>query len=199
MNRFMDIRAGMTQLFLKTIINITRETRLCQTKAGILADMRAAATRSRVSVLANLALLLCAAHGCKRDGAIDGFAKWRFGVTTVKDGVSCVPRKSGLTYCSQNGPVTIAEQTASVDLYFRGTSDDAPLTEILLAITHCRPDPVGKALVTKLGEANEKKQTKLFWRGEKAVIVAELPGEEDECLIHFVEPGDHARIGELEK
>jgi hypothetical protein len=144
------------------------------------------------------AAIATAASGCKREeAAIDGIGQYHLNKTQLKDGVVCRPIEDGLTYCSNNPQLTIAEQLAQVDLYFRGAEETAPLVEILIAVNRCKPQAIEMALNTQLGTAGTQLDNKLFWEGKAAVIVAQLPAPDGVCEINFVAPKEKERIAQL--
>jgi hypothetical protein len=152
-----------------------------------------------VVVLA-LAFALAPLSACKKEaGPIDGIGAWHIGKTKVAQGTICQPQEnSDLTWCSHNPEMVIAEHRASVDLYFRGAGDAAVLVEILLAMAQpCNTEALDKWLTHRLGAASEKRGLALVWRGEAATIVGLLPARDGECLIHFLDPKDQKRLGEL--
>ncbi len=159
--------------------------------------------RSRVTkdafLGALLVLLTSGLSGCKQPPSpIDGYGKWRFGITTAKDGIACSKRDT-YTFCSNNGPVVIAEQKTNINLYFDGVESTSPLSEIELAIPRCRPQSVARALLTKLGKPTETTKAKMRWLGSHSTILALVPAEDDECLVYFLRPTDKTRAAELWK
>ena len=151
-------------------------------------------------------LLVCAAAaaaglgGCKRAKApIDGIGPWHVGKTTVADGYVCQPQKDGTTWCSNQPEMVIAEQRATVDLYFRGHDKTSKLEEILLALGSCNTEALDKWLTSKLGPAAENREKALVWPGKAATVVALLPAADGECRIHFVRPDAKDRIAQIVK
>ena len=149
--------------------------------------------------LAVIAALTAAVACKKKEGPIDGIGAWHLGKTRVAQGTICQPQEgSDLTWCSHNPEMVIAEHRASVDLYFRGKGEDAVLVEILLAMAQpCNTEALDKWLTHRLGAASDKRGPALVWRGEAATIVGLLPARDGECLIHFLDPKDDKRLGEL--
>lgn len=151
------------------------------------------------------ALLLCAAagaaagpSGCKRaKSPIDGIGPWHVGKTTVADGYVCQPQKDGTTWCSNQPEMIIAEQRATVDLYFRGHDKTSRLEEILLALGTCNTEAVDKWLTSKLGPAPEHREKALVWPGKASTVLALLPAADGECRIHFVRPDADKRIAQI--
>jgi hypothetical protein len=134
-----------------------------------------------------LVLVLASLAACKADDpGFDGIGPWHVGRTPVKDAIRCDPDGSepDLRWCYLNPELTFAEMRATVDLYFRGTGDDAPLAEILLGIDRCDLERMDKALSSKLGPAPERHGTTFVWRQPKAVIVARMPSAKGECEQH---------------
>ena len=126
---------------------------------------------------------------CKRKRAkINGIGEWVIGKTTLASS-QCLSAKDGeLSWCTNNHGVGIGHQTATVDLYFRGHQDNAPLIEIHLAIRGCQVEQARAALVEILEEPHVSVDLTLFWDETKAVVVARLPARHGLCLIHFVAP-----------
>ena len=150
--------------------------------------------------LAVLAALTAAVSCSKKEGAIDGIGTWHLGKSKVSEGTICQPQKGDLVWCSHQPEMVIAEHRASVDLYFRGPGEDARLVEILLAVGQpCNTEAIDRWLTSKLGAASGTRGKAMVWSGEKATIAALLPAKDGECRIHFLDPKDAARLGELEK
>lgn len=150
--------------------------------------------RYLVALAATLASLSCS----KKEGPIDGIGEWHIGKTRVTEGTICQPQKGDLTWCSHQPEMTIAEHRASVDLYFRGQGDDARLVEILLAMSQpCNTEALDRWLTSKLGAASGTRGKALVWTTKAATIAALLPAKDGECRIHFLDPRDEARLGEL--
>ena len=91
----------------------------------------------------------------------------------------------------------IGDQPAAVSLYFTGQTDDAPLTEIALAIRGCDTEKTEKALVNALGPASDRKDKQLFWVKKAMFVSARLRLEGTACDVSFVDPADQARVDEL--
>ena len=155
----------------------------------------------RLSVAALLLPVALAGVACKKKEApIDGIGPWHLGKSTASEGTICQPQESGLTWCSHNPEMMIAEHRATVDLYFRGHEPTAPLVEILLALSApCNPEAIDKWLTHRLGPASRSSGRAILWDGKAAVIIAMLPAPGGECRIHFVAPEDGARRAALEK
>lgn len=146
------------------------------------------------------ALLAASAAACdKKEAPIDGIGPWHIGRTQKKEGTICRPVEDGLTYCSQNPEMSIAEHRATVDLYFRGAEDTSPLVEILLALGACNAEAVDRWLTSKLGTASEQRGRALVWPGSgaRATVVALLPSRDGVCEVHFLEPTDEKRLAQL--
>jgi hypothetical protein len=141
-----------------------------------------------------------AASCSKKEGPIDGIGGWHIGKTKVTEGTICQPQQNDLIWCSHQPELTIAEHRASVDLYFRGKGDDAVLVEILVAMSQpCNTEALDRWLTNKLGAASGTRGKALVWTGKASTIAALLPAKDGECRIHFLDPGDQARLTELEK
>ena len=160
-------------------------------------------SEARAVRLGRAAVLLAAlaAAACdKKEAPIDGIGPWHLGKSEASQGTICQPQDSGLTWCSHNPEMSVAEHRASVDLYFRGHEPGAKLVEILLALSApCRPEAVERWLSSRLGAAAATYRDGIVWRGPAATIVALLPAPDGECRIHFIDPGDEARRAVLEK
>ena len=143
-------------------------------------------------------LAVCAAGACKRkERPIDGIGPWHIGRSVKSEGTICRPVEGGLTYCSHNPEMSIAEHRATVDLYFRGHEDSAPLNEILLALGPCDAEAVDRWLTTRLGMASSQRGRALVWSGPASTAVALLPASDGICEIHFLDPKDAARLAQL--
>jgi hypothetical protein len=144
-----------------------------------------------------LAATLIPAAACDKKTEIDGVGSWHLGGTTRKDGYVCTPQSDGITFCSQQPPMAIAEQEADVLLYFKGHEKSAPLIEIILSIDRCKPEGVVLALESQLGAAHEIEGNMRVWTGKAAVILAQLPTKDGRCEISFVDPTDTKRIAQI--
>jgi hypothetical protein len=143
-------------------------------------------------------LLAMAMPACSRkQGAIDGIGEWHLGKTQKKEGYVCTPQPDGITFCSSQPQMTIAEQAADVLLYFAGDRDDSLLVEIILSINRCRPEGVALAFENQLGPPTEIAGTVRVWSGKAAMIIAQLPASDGRCEINFVDPRDQKRIGQI--
>lgn len=153
----------------------------------------------RAAILA--ALLTFALTACsKKEGDVDGIGEWHIGKTKVSEGFVCTPWENGMTFCSNQPPKNIADHTATVDLYFRGHGEDAPLVEILLAVQGaCNTESLDKWLSSKLGSAPTRRGKAFVWPGKAATVAALLPAADGECRVHFLDPKDETRLAELEK
>lgn len=145
-----------------------------------------------------IVLLLLAVAGCKKKEApIDGIGPWHIGRSVKSEGTICRPVEDGLTYCSHNPEMVIAEHRATVDLYFRGAEESAPLVEILLALGPCDAEAIDRWLTTKLGAASGQRGRALVWTGPAATVAALLPARDGICQVHFLQPGDEKRLARL--
>lgn len=156
---------------------------------------------SRMARSILVALLLAALlAGCeKKQAPIDGIGPWHIGRSVKSEGTICRPLKDGMTYCSHNPEMSVAEHRATVDLYFRGQEESSPLSEILLALGACNVEAVDRWLTEKLGVAPARRGRALVWPGQAATAVALLPAQDGICEIHFIEPSDEKRLAQLEK
>ncbi len=150
-----------------------------------------------VVVAAVTALTMIASGGCTRDREIDGVAGYSLERTTLADAPGICSAQDDLTWCHNNPGVSFGERPASVDLYFRGEEDDAPLVEILLGISACRPAEVEGVLMSQLGEPDVRRGSILRWDGAYAVTVAQLAKDTRACEVNIVSPDDEERIAEL--
>ncbi len=149
---------------------------------------------------AGLVIALAALAACdKKEPPIDGIGKWHIGKTLKSEGTICQPLKDGMTFCSHNPQMNIAEQPTTVDLYFRGHEDSAPLSEILLSLGGCDVQAVDSWLTNKLGVAPAHRGRAPVWPGASSTVVALLPAQDGVCEIHFLEPNDEKRLAQLEK
>jgi len=156
-----------------------------------------AAHRTLAATAAAL-LAASAASACdKKEAPIDGIGPWHIGRSVKSEGTICRPIEDGLTYCSNNPEMSIAEHRATVDLYFRGREDKSPLAEILLALGPCDAEAVDRWLTSKLGTASAQRGRALVWPGAKATVIALLPSRDGVCEVHFLEPTDEKRLAQL--
>jgi hypothetical protein len=141
--------------------------------------------------------------GCREDPGFDGVGPWHVGRTKVSEAVRCDPDESepDMRWCYLNPDLSFAEMKATVDLYFRGAGDEAPLAEILLGIDRCDLERLDKALASKLGPAPERHGTTFVWRQPQAVIVARMPsggtGATSECELSFLMKSEERRVAQL--
>ncbi len=150
--------------------------------------------RSLLGVLALAAVIA----GCQRDRDVDGVGDYRLERTTLADAAGFCTAQDELTWCHNNPSLAIGEHSASVDLYFRGDGDDAPLVEILLAMRVCDPAEVEYVFVQQLGDPDERSESALRWSGDKAEIFLQIEGGYGSCEINLVAPSERARVAELE-
>jgi hypothetical protein len=148
-----------------------------------------------------LAIALVVLAGCSRpDSGFDGIGPWHVGKTTMKDAVRCDPPSTDepdLHWCYLNPELTFAEHRATVDLYFRGQGDGAPLVEILVGMASCRTENLDRALTSRLGPAPERSGTTYVWTQPAAIIVARMPSAPGECELVFLAPGEAKRLAAL--
>src|SRR5262247_2321209 len=117
------------------------------------------------AILAILAVL--GASGCQeRKQEYNGIGQYLIRKTKLVDGkvsFRCQPSGNNLSWCFGGPEVKIGDQPASVSLYFNGQNDDAPLSEIALAVRACDVERAEKALVKALGAPSETAEKQLFW------------------------------------
>jgi hypothetical protein len=146
-------------------------------------------------------LVISLTIACSRpEPGFDGIGPWHVGKTTMKDAVRCDPpgaAEPDLHWCYLNPEQTLAGQRATVDLYFRGTGDAAPLAEVLVAVGRCKVEALDRFLASKLGPAPESHGQTFVWKQPTATIVARLPSAPNECQIHFLAPGETRRLAAL--
>jgi hypothetical protein len=141
--------------------------------------------------------LAIASSACNRERGIDGVAGYSLVNTTLGDAKGVCSAEGEVTWCHSNPGISFGQQRASVDLYFRGEGDDAPLVEILLAINACRPAGVEGILSEQLGKPDERRGSVLRWNGVYAVTIAQLDVDRSGCEINIVSPSDEERIESL--
>jgi len=151
------------------------------------------------AILAGLGLV--ALLGCQeRKQEYNGIGQYLIKKTKLVDGkvsFRCQPSGPKLSWCFGGPEVKIGEQPAAVSLYFAGQTDDAPLTEIALAIRGCDAEKAEKALTNALGPASETKDKQLFWVKKAMFVSARLRLEGTTCDVSFVDPADQTRVDEL--
>lgn len=142
-------------------------------------------------------LLGVASLACEREAPeIDGYGSFHIGRTTLADGYVCTP-DGDLTFCSNNPSPALAGHQTTTDLYFRGSADDAPLVEILVAVRACDESKVQAALREKLGAPTKAEGATRVWTQKSAIVVARLPAEPGVCEISFVAPDETERLRQL--
>jgi hypothetical protein len=147
-------------------------------------------------------VLALAALSCStKEGEIDGIGSWHIGKTKAAEAAlwpRCQLQEDGLSWCANNPGMTIAEHPASVDLYFRGNEETSPLVEILVAMAQpCNTEALDKWLTHRLGAATGNQGRAMVWKGKATTVAALLPAKDGECRIHFLDPKDEARLGQL--
>jgi hypothetical protein len=138
-----------------------------------------------------------AGAACKRGKEIDGVADYSLVRTVLADAPGVCSPDGELTWCHSNPAIAFGSQRATVDLYFRGDHDDAPLVEILLAMNRCRPGEVEGLLTSQLGEPAVRRGSLLRWNGAYAVTFAQLEADGGGCQVNIVSPDDEGRIAAL--
>jgi hypothetical protein len=139
--------------------------------------------------------------GCNdKKGEFDGVGKWRFGHTTLKQATGGVCQPTDLndgrkaTWCFSMPPFKVGSRVAEVDLYFLGTTPDAPLIEIQLKIRGCIEQEVEQWMRTGFGPPIEMKATRGYWKNPFLWAAALMPSEPGRCLIHFLPLSENAEI-----
>lgn len=152
-----------------------------------------------VVLLWGLAIAMAsAASGCqKSERSIDGVGGWSLERTTLSDAEGVCSPQGDLTWCHSNPPITLGDQQASVDLYFRGEGDDAPLVEIVLSVNVCRVRAIEALLSGQLGEPDRRKGALRRWEQDHAVTFLQAEKGRRACEVNIVSPGDEKRIEEL--
>lgn len=125
-----------------------------------------------------------------------GFGIFKIGKSTPADGFKCQP-EGNYTFCFLNPSPPIAGHKTQTDLYFRGHAEDAPLMEIQVGIWACDPGAVSADLTAKMGEPTERATKRALWRLKKMTVVAQLPKDNELCMVHFLDPAEGKRIAEL--
>jgi hypothetical protein len=145
--------------------------------------------------------LLLLASGCKeRTQEYNGVGPYMLKKTTLADGqvnFRCQPSDPRITWCFGGPEVKLGDQPAAVTLYFAGSTPEAPLVEIALAVRACNPESAEKALVAALGPPTESAEKQLFWRKKAMFVSVKLRKEGTSCDVSFVDPADQGRLDEL--
>jgi hypothetical protein len=154
-----------------------------------------------IAVAAALGMLITVASGCKRERAINGIDRWELNKTVKKQhkGRCDVDEKRNLTWCYGNPSLALGGQSATVDLYFDGTGDEAPLVQILLSIGGCNEPALKTWLQDKLGKTSASTSTRLYWEGKHAFIAALVPSDPARCDVKFVAPDQKGMIDAIWK
>lgn len=143
-----------------------------------------------------VALALSTSACDKRKAEPVGFGIFKIGKSTPADGYKCQP-EGDYTFCFLNPSPLIAGHKTQTDLYFRGHAKDAPLIEIQVGVWACDPGPVGADLMAKMGEPSERSAKRSLWRLKHMTVVAQLPKDNELCMVHFLDPGETKRVSEL--
>ena len=149
-----------------------------------------------IAVVAALGSMLAVATGCERKREINGIDRWVLNKTTkVQNKGRCdYDAKRELTWCYGNPSLALGGQSATVDLYFDGEGDEAPLVQILLSIGGCNEPALKDWLRDKLGNTSANTSTRLYWEGKHAFIAALVPSDPARCDVKFVAPDQKAMI-----
>lgn len=149
-----------------------------------------------VAVLAMLA-------ACKDAGqGVAHFGEWTIGKTTLQDATGrCEPTtfangRAGV-YCFGQRPATIAEQRATVDLYFATNTPDAPLIELQLTIAACKPEPVQGWLRSTLGKPRSFVGSRMTWESRAMLGLADVPTATGKCQLRFFPPSERGEFDQL--
>jgi hypothetical protein len=156
---------------------------------------------ARVSLVIAVLVTLVGLAGCKeRKQEYNGIGQYLIRKTKLVDGkvaFRCQPSGDRLSWCFGGPDVKIGDQPAAVSLYFTGQNDDAPLSEIALAIRGCDAEKAQKALINALGPVSETKDKQLFWVKRAMFVSARLRMDGTTCDLSFVDPADQGRVDEL--
>jgi hypothetical protein len=151
-------------------------------------------------------LAVAAVVACKgADGEYSGLGHWRFGVSTLKDASSgrCTAAKLSdgrdATWCLGLKTMKIGQRSADVELYFLGSTPDAPLIEIYMQVRGCDEDEVERFMERTFGNPYEKTATRSFWKNSFLWSVAQMPSEPGRCAIHFLPISEANEIERLKK
>ena len=110
----------------------------------------------RVGVAVAALALAGAGAACGRKTEYAGLGPWHVKHTKLRDATGrCQPEdlpdgRKG-TWCFGQPGLRLGGQDASVDLYFGGTTPDAPVIEIELQFRGCREEPLEAWLKTHFG------------------------------------------------
>jgi len=136
----------------------------------------------------------------------DGLGKWRFGKTTLANAKRegrCDPTKLSdgrdATWCYAVTPIKIANRATTVDLYFLGSADDAPLIEIQLHTRGCQEDQLIGWMRTSFGQQLDEHDKKYYWQNKYLFAAAFAPISPGECEVHFVPLSEQSEIARLRK
>ena len=149
-----------------------------------------------------LAVAVAGGIACKqRQADVNGIGPYVLGTMKLSDAQvlgRCTP-DGDIMWCFLAREIPLGDQSASVDLYFRGTKPDAPLDEIILEVRACHEEQALAALVKALGEPDESPPRRRIWRRQHAFILGRFRDGETSCQINFVDPSDQKRIDDLRK
>lgn len=159
-------------------------------------------TLARVA-LATAALSLIALPACdRRDRSYAGIGRYQVGKTKLADASGrCEPtdlpdgRKG--TWCYLQPALTIASRPADVDLYFLGTTPDAPMIELQLDVRGCEPDRLSLWLRERFGAPRTSTPTWTAWDNRKLYLIAETPTDSSRCLIRVLPRSEQAEFERL--
>jgi len=150
-------------------------------------------------------LLVLALFACEaKKGQPSGIGRWRVGGANptvrkdAKDGICSKEDTSAsgrpVTWCHSLPPIKVANRTASVDLYFNGHADDAPLIEVQLNIRGCVENDLDRWLRGVLGVPIETVEKRAYWKNDFMWVGAIMPSDPGKCRVHILPLSETAEI-----
>jgi hypothetical protein len=147
--------------------------------------------RGRLIAAAALAVASSGAGCSGGKGEYTGIGPYRVGHTTLRDAKGrCEPtdlpdgRKG--TWCYLQPELQLAGRPATVDLYFLGTTPDAPVIEIQLQVVGCEEDALGLWLRKNFGAPSEERLPWAAWKTTKLFLIAMMPSDPGRCMLRVL-------------
>lgn len=155
----------------------------------------------RAAALALVALAACEG----RQPEFAGVGQWRFTKTVRADAKAGVCQPTELsdgrkaTWCYALPSYKIGKRVALVNLYFDGTTDQAPLIEIQLQVRGCVEEEVESWMRQNFGPPIETRSTRGYWKNSFLWAAALMPSEPGRCVVHFLPLSEQSEIDRIKQ
>lgn len=156
--------------------------------------------------IATIAVIVGTGACGNKEPEFAGVGKYRFGHTTradIKEGV-CQPTpiddgKRQATWCFALPAYRIANRAAEVELYFDGTTGEAPLIEIQLKVRGCLEQDLETWLRTAFGPPIETREKRFYYKNTFLWAAALIPSEPGRCRVHLLPNSEQAQIAKVKQ